>query len=352
MSDGSTRRIDISTATFLRALAALAMVWVWLTLWQWLLIAVVAIFLAIALEPAVEWLDGRGLRRRYAAPLLVLALVGLLIGFFTLASASLAEEAQLVGGRIRAFIEDAQSRLPANVASGLAAIRPPHESVVNMGRAFAGSLAGLGVALVLTVYFLIDGRRTYRWCAAFLPLRAQAKADQTAGEGSRVIAAYVRGNLITSTVCAITTWIVLSVLGVPAALFLALLAGLLDLVPVVGFFLSAAPAVLLAFAVSPTVALVVIAFYLLYNLVENYYIQPKVYGSELRLSDLAVIASFLVGAELGGVLGALIALPVAAIYPIVERIWRVPREDVADAHERLASQPPDDHSRRRRRSAS
>lgn len=333
------RQVDISIATFLRALVALALLWAWLTLWQWLLIAVVAIFLSIALDPAVDWLGRRGVRRHYASPLLVLALVAMLSGFLAIASASLAVDAHLVGDRIGEFIEQARSRLPANVESALTAVRPSKEAVVSIGRAFAGGIAGLGVALVLTVYFLIDGRRTYCWCAAFLPRRMQSRAHETAAGARRVIAAYVRGNVITSTICAFTTWIALVVLGVPAALLLALLAGILDLVPVIGFFLSAAPAVLLASTVSPTVAVLVLAFYLLYNLVENYYIQPKVYGGELELSDLAVIASFLVGAELGGVLGALVALPLAATYPVVERIWRVPREDVADAHERLASPP-------------
>jgi predicted PurR-regulated permease PerM len=329
------RTIDISMATFLRALVVLALLWAWLALWQWLLVAIVAIFLAIALDPAANWLGTHGLRRPYASPLLVLVLVATLIGFLTIAGASLADEARLVGGRIGEFVQQARSRLPANVESALATVQPSKESIVNMARTFAGGVVGLGLALVLTVYFLIDGRRTYEWAAAFVPPRMRKKVDETAEGASRVIAAYVRGNLITSTLCAVATWITLGALGVPAALLLALLAGILDLVPVIGFFLSAAPAVLLGFTVSATVGVSVIAFYLLYNLVENYYIQPKVYGRELRLSDLAVIASFLVGAELGGVLGALIALPVAATYPVVERIWRAPREDVAESHERV-----------------
>ena len=329
------RQIDISTATFLRALATLALVWVWLALWQWLLIAVVGVFLAIALDPRVDWLENRSIRRHYASPLLVLVLAAVLIGFATVAGASLAEDARLVGGRIGALVEQARSHLPEQVTSALTAMEP----LVRMGRAFAGGLVGFGVALVLTVYFLIDGRRTYEWAAAFVAPRMRPKVDETADEVRRAIAAYVRGNLITSTLCAVVTWIVLTVLGVPAALLLGLLAGVLDLVPVIGFFISAAPAVLLGFTVSSTVGALVIGFYLLYNLVENYYIQPKVYGRELGLSDLAVIAAFLVGAELGGVLGALIALPVAATYPIVERIWRVPREDVAREHEHLASLP-------------
>jgi predicted PurR-regulated permease PerM len=331
------RRIDISTATFLRVLVALALLWAWLALWQWMLIAVVAVFLAIALDPVVRWLGKRGLQRHYASPLLIVLLVGLLIGFLTIAGASLAEDASLISGRINELFGQARARLPENVENVLAAVQPSKEALMSMGQALAGGVVGLGVALVLTVYFLIDGRRTYRWLAAFVPLPMQPKMDETAEDASRVIAAYVRGNLITSTICAGATWITLAVLGVPAALLLALLAGIFDLVPVIGFFLSAAPAVLLGFVVSPAVGVMAIAFYLLYNLVENYYIQPKVYGREMKLSSLAVIASFLVGAELGGVLGALVALPVAAAYPVVERIWRVPREDVAVAHERLAS---------------
>ena len=111
------------------------------------------------------------------------------------------------------------------------------------------------------------------------------------------------------------TWIALVSLQVPAALLLALLAGILDFVPVVGFVLSAAPAIILGLTVSPAVAAGVGAFYVVYNMVENYYIQPKVYGRELELSDFAVITAFLIGGTLGGVLGALIALPVAAAYP-------------------------------------
>jgi predicted PurR-regulated permease PerM len=112
-------------------------------------------------------------------------------------------------------------------------------------------------------------------------------------------------------------------------------------VPVIGFILSAAPAVLLGFAVSPMVAFGVALFYILYNVFENYYLQPKVYGRELRLSDLAVIVTFLAGAELGGVLGALIALPLAGLYPVVERIWfdRPDQTDTADEHRRVQAQP-------------
>ena len=191
------------------------------------------------------------------------------------------------------------------------------------------------------MYLLLDGRRTYQWLVGFAPAAQRPRVHETAACARVVIAAYVRGNVITSLISVVVTWIALAAMRVPAAFVLALLAGLLDFVPVVGFILSAAPAVLLGFAVSPMVALGVALVYVLYNVFENYYIQPKVYGRELRLSDLAVIAAFLVGAELGGVMGALIALPLAGLYPTVERIWfdRPGTTDTADEHRRVQAQP-------------
>jgi predicted PurR-regulated permease PerM len=335
------RVIDISSATFLRALGAIALAWVWFRLWQWVLVFVLAAFLAVALDPAVQWLEKRGLRRSYGALLIASCLVLVLAGFIAVSGASIAEQTRVLGNRVGEFRQAVMTRIPKEMQQAGSSMAPSGESLTGAARAFGGGIAGIAVALVVTVYLLLDGRRTYQWLVAFVPAPNRLRVDATAVCAREVVAAYVRGNVITSVLCAVITWIVLAALQVPAALVLALLAGILDFVPVIGFILSAAPAVLLAFAVSPTVALVVAIFYVLYNVVENYYIQPKVYGRELRLSDLAVIAAFLVGAELGGVLGAVIALPLAAMYPAVERIWfdRPGENDTANEHRRIRAQP-------------
>jgi predicted PurR-regulated permease PerM len=111
------------------------------------------------------------------------------------------------------------------------------------------------------------------------------------------------------------------VLKVPAALLLAVLAGVCDFIPVLGFIVSSIPAILLAMTVSGTAALLVVAAYAAYHAIENYLIGPWAYGGRLRLSNVAVVLAFVVGAEIAGVIGALIALPVAAIYPSIEKIW-------------------------------
>jgi predicted PurR-regulated permease PerM len=331
-------RIDITTATFVRALAAAALVWVWLTLWPWLLVLIVAVFLAIALEPGVRWLEARRVRRTYAAPLIVLLLVAVVAGLLALSGASLVSQASLVTTELTRMRQLLVDRVPPRLLEAVSSSEQIRGLFASVPSAAVGGAAGMAFALIATVYLLIEGGRTYRWLATFFPARLRPKVHRTAVESRQMVAAYVRGNLITSALTAVVTWIVLTALGVPAALLLALLAGLFDLVPVIGFVLSAIPAVLLGLTVSPTVGIAVGGFYILYNAVENYYIQPKVYGNQLRLSDLAVIGAFLVGAELGGVLGAIIALPVAAIYPIVERIWLKDsaRSDIPEEHARIA----------------
>ena len=340
----AARRVDVSFATFWRAFVVVALAWAWWQLWQWVLVFVLAAFIAVALDPAVLWLEAHRVRRRYGAPLLVLAIVLVLAGFVAVSAASLTQDARDLGARLNEFRGVLADRVPKELQQAATALAPSPEALTSAAQGFVGGLAGVGFALVVTVYLLLDGRRTVAWLIAFAPARSRGRARETAECARAVVAAYVRGNVITSVITAVATWIALAAMQVPASLLLALLAGILDFVPVVGFLLSAAPAVLLGLTVSPAVGAGVALFYLAYNAVENYYIQPKVYGREMKLSDLAVISAFLVGGVLGGVLGALIALPIAAVYLDVERIWfDGPSDtDTADEHQRLAAQAEDE----------
>jgi predicted PurR-regulated permease PerM len=199
------------------------------------------------------------------------------------------------------------------------------------------ALLSIGVAFVLTIYLLLDGRRTWEWIIAFAPPRERPRIRQTADEARLAAVAYVRGNVTTSVLAAICTYAAMVLLHVPGALLLAVLAGILDLIPVLGIIFSTVPAVLLGLTVSIWTAVGVVIYHACYNVVENYYITPKVYGHELRLSSLAVITAFAVGAELGGVIGALVSLPIAAMYPAIERIWLGDRIGPATvkAHQRI-----------------
>jgi predicted PurR-regulated permease PerM len=321
------RLIDISTASIARVASAIFLVWLWLHLWQLLLLVAVAVVLAIGLEPVVEWLEARRMPRGLAASGVVLVLALAVVGFFVMTGESLATQARTLTGHIQDVRNSLGARLPEwvkeaghapNAAAGTSALAG---YALNIGRlAFEAFVVGV-LALILTIYFLIEGRQTYLWLVAYAPPKHRERVNYTALQAREKIYGYVIGNVATSVFAAATVLVALSLLKVPGALLLAVLAGVFDFVPVLGFICSAAPALLLAATRSLGVAIAVAVVYAGYHLAENYYIGPKIYGGRLRLSNLAVIMAFAVGAEIGGVVGALLALPLAALYPVIERVW-------------------------------
>jgi len=190
---------------------------------------------------------------------------------------------------------------------------------------------------VLVLYLLIEARQTYRWVRAFLPAEFRPRFDRTAEEARDVASAYIVANFVTSTLAAIYTFTWLAILGVPATLVLALLAFVCDFIPVVGFFISCVPAMVMAATVSSGLALTMIPIYGFYHFLENYLIGPKIYGGRLRLSNVAVLVAFAIGAALGGVVGALLAMPIAATYPSIEKLWLRDQlgDDVVAEHEKV-----------------
>jgi predicted PurR-regulated permease PerM len=326
-----TRRrfaLDIPWRTLVKVLAAAALVWVWLRLWQLVLLVIVVVILAVTLDPPVRWLQNKGWRRAAAAAFVAGVLAAALAGFAVLTWASIQDQLQTLGTHVGQTEQSFVSSLPEPIRKRLGGGGKPEEftsqlmpRVARFGRAAANAAGVFVLAFILTIYVLIEDRQTYAWFRAFVPRQHRPKFDQTAAEGRRIVGRYVVANAATSLVAAICTYVVLLVLDVPAALVLALLAGLSDFVPVVGFLVSLVPAVILALTVSPATAIVVVVAYCVYNAFEQYYLGPKLYGGQLALSNVAVLLAFAIGAQLAGVVGALIALPVAALYPTVERIW-------------------------------
>jgi predicted PurR-regulated permease PerM len=140
---------------------------------------------------------------------------------------------------------------------------------------------------------------------------------------------------VTSFLLGAFALVVLTVFHVPAAVPLAFLAAICDVIPILGVIISTLPAVLLALTVSPAAAVSVLLLYAVYHVIENYVIVPKVYGRRLSLSTLAVLVAIVVGGSLYGVLGAVLVLPLVAAYPIIERIW---------LHEYLSEEVLKDHA--------
>ena len=180
------------------------------------------------------------------------------------------------------------------------------------------------IVFIFSIYLLVDGENAYHWFKDFFHVQTRAKIQQTSQEVSKVFLGYITGQAVTSVLSGVYSYAVLSFLDVPAALTLAFIAGLLDVLPVLGFFVAVVPAMLLALTVSPVTALYVLGLYILYHVLENYLIVPYVYGNRLEVSSLVVLVALLFAGTVGGVLGAIAILPIVASYPILEKIWLAP----------------------------
>jgi predicted PurR-regulated permease PerM len=319
---------DVSWGSLWKVLVAATLVWIWLQLWQLFLLVVVAVLLAVTLDPVVARFQRLGLPRWGASTLVGFVILATIVGFFDATWSSLAWQARLLGSHVSTVEQDVINHIPPIVrdAFGVSVSDNTIQSYLvpagaRLVRALTGALLIFAMASILTLYLLIEGHKTYAWLRAFVPKRLLPKTDQTVAEARRVVFAYVAGNVATSVFATLFVLAALTILKVPAALLLAVLAGVCDFVPVAGFVVSAIPAVVLALTVSPATAALVLLLYGFYHFLENYFIGPRVYGEQLELSNVAVVLAFAVGAELAGVVGALIALPVAAAYPAIERIW-------------------------------
>jgi predicted PurR-regulated permease PerM len=325
----------------LKVLAAIALVWLWLHLIQLILVIVVAVLLAVTLNPVVEWFERRGWPRWAGSTFVGLVLLAMVGGFFWITWASLSDQLQYVTEHVGEIERSATSKLPpwvrqaidgssgGDVASKIA----PYALL--LARSLASAIVVALLGFIVTLYLLIESRDTKEWLMAFVPAEYRPRTERTLDEVESVIFGYVAGNIATSIFATVFVFVSLSILKVPAALLLALLAGLLDFVPVLGFILSVIPALALAATVSTKTVLIVALLYVAYHSIENYLIAPYVYGDRLRLSNVAVILAFAIGAEIAGVIGALIALPIAAAYPAVERIWlreALPEDTVREHH--------------------
>lgn len=338
--------IHIPWLTFIKVFAALLLGYAIYVLWPLLLLIFLALFLAVTLHAFVDWLDKKGIRHWLSLTMVISGLLALLSLGMALIVPTLIDQAATFTQNFPKLREDTLAQLPV---SGAIRLKLEHllDSVdlteantwighlMSAGGLALGGLTQIILLLVIAIYMLTDGAKTYAWLLAFFSPFNRRKLHATSEEISNVIFGYVSGQVITSALVMIFTYGVLYWLQVPGALMLAILAGLLDVLPILGFVISTVPAVLLALSVSPKTGVLVLCFYLLFQAIENYFIVPTVYGKSLRLSTLTVLLGLLAGTLLAGIPGALAALPVIASYAAIERIWLKPflRDGVSEKHE-------------------
>ena len=189
-------------------------------------------------------------------------------------------------------------------------------------RGAATGVAGLVTIFVLSYLMVLEAPKVVDgFLALFSPGRAE-RIRRVGHDCAKTITGYITGNLLISVICGLLTYAVLAIMRVPFAGLIALFVGLTDLIPLVGATLGAVAGVIAAFAHSLTAGIVVLIFFVAYQQLENHLLQPMIFARTVQLNPLTVLLAILIGVELAGILGALLAIPVAGIVQIVARdIW-------------------------------
>ena len=298
---------------------------------------VVALFFAIVLTPPVDFLQHRmRLRRGIAAMLVIIVGLGLLAAMLYAFIKPLVDSASTFSRDLPQYVEDAKDgkgpigdlvkryELEEKVEENQEKIQ---EAVAGFGRngldivrrIFSTIVSSLTIG-VLTILILLEGPHLSQSVLNLLPEeRQRVRVRTVAVDASRAVSGYVFGNLLISVIAGVAAWIMLYIAGVPYAEVLGLFVAFADLIPLIGATLGAVPTIAFAFLHSVPAGIASIVFFVIYQQFENSVLQVTIMARTVKLNPLAVLISVLIGVELFGFLGALLAIPVAGIIQVIAR---------------------------------
>src|SRR4051794_13648433 len=320
-------------------------------------LVLIAAFFAIAIAPAVNWLDRRQVPRWAAILLVYLGVAGGIFGIGLLIVPPLVNGVESLSSDLPGYVDDLRNNQTFRDYDNRYHIteklkQQADDLPTKLGDA-AGTLRDVTVGvfsrfvqlfsiLVITFFLVKDGNRLLEFFYRQMPRGRALRLRNVAGDISDAISGYVFGNFVISILAGLVTYITLRIIGVPFALPLAILFGFFDLIPLVGATLGGIlVGIVVAFAADFPIGLIVwAAVLILYQQVENNLIQPYVYGKAVQLHPLIVIVAILIGAALLGVLGALLAIPAAAaIQAVVRDYWRFKHPEQAPPSDSGESPP-------------
>ena len=297
---------------------------------------VVAALLSVVLGPVVDLAEQRlRLRRALATLLVFLVFLIALVGVVTVFVRPLATEGPEFIDRLPGYVEDVRAgrgpigglvqryNLDQYLERNQGALRQGAnrftEPAIGVLRSIFTTAVALVTILVLTFLMLLQGPKLLQSWVAALPEDRQARVRRVASDCSRAVTGYMTGNLVISAIAGVLTYLVLWVMGVPYKGVVALFVAFADLIPLVGATLGAIVAIAVAALHSLPAALVVLVFFVVYQQAENHLLQPIIMSRTVQLSALTVTIAILLGVELLGFLGALLAIPVAGILHVIGR---------------------------------
>jgi len=305
-----------------------------------LVVVGLALFIAVGLDPVVSWLTRRGWPRWAAVVVVLLAVAGVIAIFFATAIPPLTAQTTALVQKVPTYVKELQNH---NSELGKLNDKYQIQSKVtsllqSKGSSLAGGVLGAGElvlstfsellgVIVLTIYFLAGLPSIKLFFYRLIPHSRRPRVILITDEITVKVGGYVLGNVLTSVIAGLGTFIWMMIFGVPYPVLLALLVAILDLIPVIGSTVGGFIVTLVALTVSIPVALATLAFYIVYRLAEDYLIVPRIMGRTVEIPAVVSLIAVLLGGVLLGIVGALVAIPVAAGIRVILNEVTFPRMD-------------------------
>ncbi|HYO20620.1 MAG TPA: AI-2E family transporter [Dermatophilaceae bacterium] len=311
---------------------------------QVITLLVVAFFLTLTLNPLVEALGRRGMKRSLSVAIVFAGVVAAFTALGFLVVPPVAEQGGLLAENAPQYIDDMlANRFVQDLDSQyrvLDKVQVEFQKLVTDGNFMSGVFGGvLGASkalasgffaivtvLVLTLYFLSTLPRVKDAAYGMVPSSRRPRFESLSEEIMRRVGGYAIGQVAVATINALASWIMMSIVGIKYAAVLAVVVGVLGLIPMVGASLGAAVVCLVALFDDPQKAVIALIYYVIYQQVENYVIAPRIMQRTISVPGAVTVVAALIGATLAGVLGALLAMPVAAGLLLIYEEVLLPRQ--------------------------
>lgn len=305
-------------------------------------ILLLAVFFATALEPVVASLVERGLRRGFAVTVVAVGLLAVLAGFVAVIFPPVQREASALISAIPHYLDDLRNKstylgqLEAkyHIVEKVQSWTKQHQAgnldlngILGAGRAVLSAFTGTLATIALTMYFLANMPGIKRFCYRLVPLRRRPRVSELGDQIMAQVGRYVLGQVIIASIGGTATYVWAFAWGIPYPAALGVVVALFGLVPVVGSSIGGVIVTLVALSVGTKVAIVTLLYYVAARLAEDYLVAPRVNRRTVDVHPLVTILAVLAGAALLGVVGALVAIPVAVAIRLIVTEVVLPRID-------------------------
>jgi predicted PurR-regulated permease PerM len=299
-----------------------------------------AFFIAAGLDPVVVWLNRHGIRRWAAVVIVILALFAFVGGFVAAAIPPVSAQTSTLINELPKYVHQLQDHSSTlgrlndkyHIEQRVSSLLSTKGSalvggVIGAGQIVISTLSSMLLVAVMTVYFLIGMPQTKLFLYHLVPHSRRTRVVLLGDEIFTKVGGYVLGNVITSFIAGAGTFLWMLVWDIPYPALLGLLVFLLDLIPIIGSMVGGVIVTLVALTVSLPVAIATLVFYAGYKLAEDYLLVPRIIGHTVKVAPLGGMVAIVLGGVVMGIVGALIALPVAAAIQLLLQEITFPRLD-------------------------